>query len=75
MSVLAPGTFDMGSEASDRASDRCGIVAASAADLVSEHAAEQAADDRAADVGAAAILDDFLFHPAALFRRADHRAH
>src|SRR5258708_25611153 len=62
--------------ARERAADGCDVLAASAANLVTEDSAQDPADDRAADVGLAAILHDLLaLDPAALLRWADHRAH
>jgi len=50
------------------------ILAASAADLMSEHTADQPADNCTRDVRAASVIDDLLaFHPAAILRWAQYR--
>jgi hypothetical protein len=59
----------------DSATDSGGIPAASAADLVTENAADDGADNRSGDVGVASFLRDlFTLDPASLLGRADHRA-
>src|ERR1017187_9589780 len=58
---------------SDSAAGGRDIVAASAADLVTEHAADDRAEDGAANVGIAAVFNDLLpLDPAALLGRTDY---
>jgi hypothetical protein len=61
----------------DRAASRGYVLTASAADLVSENAADDRADDRSWNVGAAGpIVDDLLaLDPAPLLGRADNGMH
>jgi hypothetical protein len=60
----------------DSATDSGDIPAASATDLVTENAADDGADNRPRDVGAASFLNDlFTLDPASLLGGADHRAH
>src|SRR5438477_4870923 len=58
------------------AADSSNVPAASAANLMSENAADDSADNRARNVGPAAILDHLLpLDPATLLRRTDDRVH
>src|SRR6185369_9658914 len=61
--------------AGNRAADGGYVIAAPAADLVTEHAADYRADNCAGDVVLAAVLDLFLLDPAALLGRRHDRAH
>ena len=68
-----PATIDVGTYCCPPhgADDGGGIVTASAADLVTEYAADYAADNRARNVVSA--LDLFLLDPAALFGSRNYR--
>jgi len=61
---------------SDSAADRGNILTASAADLVTEYAADDGAANSSRNVGAASLLHHlFALDPASLFGWSDHRAH
>ena len=70
-------TTDVGAHRApcDSATDCGGIVAASAADLVTENAADDCADYRSGNVELASILNLLLLDPASLLRSRDDRAH
>src|SRR4030095_9065541 len=59
----------------DRTADGRDVVASAAADLMSQHTADDAADDGARNVrSTAAVIDDLLpFHPAALLSSTYYR--
>ena len=62
--------------AGDGTADGCDVLAATTADLVTEHAADHGTDDCAGNVRSVAPFDDLLpFDPAALFGRIDDRSH
>src|SRR5688572_32112851 len=70
---LTPAAFDVRADgrAADRTECRGDVVAATAADLVTEHAAKHAADDRPRHVRAMVADDLLALDPAALLGRAD----
>src|SRR5437867_2063317 len=76
---LSAATTRVGADrgSSDSATGRGDVPAASASDLVTQNAANHAADDRPRNVGAvASIFNDLLaLDPATLLRGADHRTH
>ena len=60
--------------ARNRATRRCDVASASAADLMAENATDHGAGDRATDIGPAAIGYDILpLDPAPLLGRSDDR--
>src|SRR5688500_2821476 len=70
-----PAAIDVGADgrAADRTEGRSDIVPATAADLVTEHAPEHAADDRPRHVRAVVADHLLALDPAALLGRADDR--
>jgi hypothetical protein len=73
---LAVAAIDVGADgrAADHAQRRRHVVAGTAADLVTEDTTDDAADDRARDIGSARRDDVRALDPAALLRRADDGA-
>src|SRR2546423_13022540 len=73
VAIAASARVGADSRAGDRAARSGNVSAASASDLVTEHAADDRSSDRTGDIGLTA--DPFTLHPATRLRRTDYCAH
>src|SRR5439155_27239964 len=75
--VHIPTTTHVGANCGAGDRTPCGgdVLAASAADLVTEDAPDHAAHDRPANVRAAALINLLAFHPATLLGRSTYAVH